>query len=162
MITALIRTMAHRRGLFKRSWQSAADQGCNIIVHYGDKVNDYSYNLYCNSLKEEVTEGYFFFLDDDDFIIDGAVARILPHLEENKALICQMLRNNRPKPNFPEIVRGRIGLPCMVLHHKHKLLADVVDEEYGDYQWIKRVTEQIRWKFVPIPLVNAGKRSNGK
>jgi hypothetical protein len=50
----------------------------------------------------------------------------------------------------------------MVLHHKHKLLADVVDEEYGDYQWIKRVTEQIRWKFVPIPLVNAGKRSNGK
>lgn len=161
MVTALIRTIPGREDLFLRARQSAIDQHCNWSVHYGDKLNDYSYNCYCNILKQEVEVGYFFFLDDDDFIIPGALEKIEPYLQEDRALICQMLRNGRPKPTNGKIERGYIGLPCMVLHHSHKNLADVGANEYGDYDWIKSVTDQISYKFVPIPLVNAGKRNHG-
>lgn len=162
MITALIRTHPGREELTKRAIKSCFDSCVYHIVYNGEKVNDYSYNLYCNELKARIADGYFFFLDSDDFIIPGAIRQILPLLRPEQALICQMLRNDRPKPMKAEITRGRIGLPCIILHHSHKNLADVEAHEYGDYSFIANVCKKIPWKFVPIPLVDAGKRNRGK
>lgn len=159
-ITALIRTHEGRGELFKRASDSAIE--CNRITYFGESVNDYSYNLYCNILKAKVEYGYFFFLDSDDVVIPGAIQKIIPYLKEDKALIVQMLRNGRPKPRNGLIEKGNIGLPCMILHSKHKHLADVTATEDGDYQWIKAVTDKIGYEFVPIPVVDAGERRRGK
>ena len=160
MITALIRTHPGRQESTIKAIISAHD--CNIMVYKGEKVNDYSYNLYCNELKANVNEGYFFFLDSDDTVINWSIERIKPYLQEDKALIVQMLRNGRPKPRNGLIEKGKIGMPCMILHSKHKHLADVPATEDGDYQWIKAVTDKIGYEFVPIPLVDAGERRRGK
>ena len=160
MITALIRTHPGREELTKRAIESA--DGCNIILHKGEKVNDYSYNLYCNELKSKVEDGFFFFLDSDDFVIPGAVEKIKSYLKEDVATIVPMLRNGMRRPSRPEIKKLRIGMPCLILHSKNKDLAHVTATETGDYDWIKGVTDKMNWQFINIPLVNAGKRSHGK
>jgi hypothetical protein len=160
MIRALIRVHSGRESLAIRAIDSCI--GIEVISYYGDTVNDYSYNLYCNTLKGAVKDGYFFFLDSDDIVIPGAISKIIPYLNEDKALIVQMLRNGRPKPRNGLIEKGKIGMPCMILHSKHKHLADVTATEHGDYDWIKAVTDKIGYEFVPIPLVDAGKRGRGK
>ena len=162
MITALIRTHPGREESTVRAIKSAQDEGLVVRIYYGETKSDYSYNLYCNILKDQVTEGYFFFLDSDDFVIKGSVAKIIPYLEEDVPLIVQMLRNGRPKPKTGLIERGKIGLPCIVMHSKHKDKAIVLPNESGDFDFIKGVTDQIGYEFVPIPLVDAGKRGRGK
>jgi hypothetical protein len=168
MITALIRTHPGREESTGRAILSCMDELINYKVYKGGKVSDYSYNLYCNELKSQVEDGWFFFLDSDDFIIKGSVDKLCNVLYysnktyEDKALIVQMLRNGRPKPREGKIEKGKIGMPCMILHSKHKTLADVTATEWGDYDWIKAVTDKIGFDFVPIPLVDAGKRGRGK
>lgn len=164
----LIRTHPGREELFERAVKSVREQTyTDFQIHvYEDKMNSvfpYHYNLFCNVLKAGVTEGWFFFLDSDDYLNSPTVLEeLVPHLVEDKALVVQMLRNGRPKPRRNTIKRGYIGMPCMVLHSKHKDLADITAKSEGDYEWIKSVTDQIGYKFVPMVLVNAGKRSHGK
>jgi hypothetical protein len=128
----------------------------------------YFYDLYCNTLKLLVTEGWFFFLDDDDQLASNTVLEELAdQLKQPGAIICQMLRNNAPKPrdNYIKnriIAEGKIGLPCLVLHSKHKALSGLDGHKAGDYRYIKAVTDQVRTKFITLPLVNAGARGHGK
>lgn len=156
-ITALIRTHPGRD--LARTLESC--KGITHIIHYGEKTEGYEYNLYCNTLKAQVNDGYFFFLDSDDVVIQGAIDLICPFLSPDKATIVQMLRNGRPKPRTSEIVRGKIGMPCMILHHSMKDIADLDDTVCADYNWIKAVTGKIPYNFIPIPLVDAGKRNHG-
>lgn len=163
-LTALIRTHPGREELTKRAVESAGSQGCEVHLYHGEKVSDFSYNLYCQILKAGVPDdSFFFFLDSDDFVIEGAVQKLLPYLTDpDTAYIVRMLRNGRPKPAGDYIRRGLIGLPCLVLHAKHKHLADITPRECGDFDWIKAVTDKLKTKYLPITLVNAGSRSRGK
>ncbi len=125
----------------------------------------YHYNLFCNELKAQVTEGWFFFLDDDDYLnTPTALADIAKHLTNpNEAVICQMKRDERRiKPRTAEIISGKIGMPCMILHHTQKDLADIPAEDNGDYLWIKAVTSKIPYKFVEKILVCSPKRNYGQ
>lgn len=160
MITALIRTHPGREESTKKAIESA--QGCEIIIHHGEKTPSFEYNGYCNILKAQVKDGYFFFLDSDDFIIPGAINKILPRLSEDKANVVQMLRKGNATPRGPVIKPGKVGMPCLILHAKWKDMADITETEYGDFDWIRKVTETIPWQFIRIPLVNAGIRSRGR
>lgn len=164
MITALIRTHKGREELTERAIQSAKSQGCEVIVTHDLLAprTDFSYNLLCNDLKAQVADGWFFFLDSDDHVISDAILTLKPYLEdEDTAYIVQMLRNGQPKPVMPWVSRGRIGLPCLFLHAKHRHLADIGGDEYGDYTWIKSVTNQLRTEYLTLPVVDAGKRNYG-
>jgi len=129
----------------------------------------YFYDQYCNTLKLKAAIGWFFFLDDDDTLASPTVLQQLSeHLTgPHEAIICQMLRNGVPKPadNYMRnkvIWEGKIGLPCLVLHSKHKALSGLDGQKAGDYRYIKEVTDQVNTKFITLPLVNAGTRSHGK
>lgn len=124
---------------------------------------NYDYNLMCNELKAEVKRGWFFFLDDDDTLIYGALDLISLHLTDpGTAIVVPFLRGTRPKPRKAEIKRGHCGLPNLILHSDHKHTADVTAHAGGDYDWIKAVTDKVPWRFVNIPLVSSPKRSYGK
>jgi glycosyltransferase involved in cell wall biosynthesis len=129
----------------------------------------YHYDLYCNTLKIMVTDGWFFFLDDDDILASPTVLQELSeHLTgPQEAIICQFLRNGVPKPadNYIRkrvIWEGKIGLPCLVLHSKHKELSRLDGQRAGDYRYIKEVTDQVNTKFIALPLVDAGARGHGR
>lgn len=163
MITALIRTHNGREELVKRAIRSAEENGCRTLVHYGDVTPGFQYNLYCNDLKEQLTEGWGFYLDSDDYVIPGAIDRIIPYLSYNKVVICQMLRNGKPKPaNVTQIKRGFIGGPCIFFHHSLKHLSNWTDDEAGDWHFIEGMIRKVPYNFVKIPVVDAGKRNYGR
>lgn len=135
---------------------------------YADNSLPYYYDVYCNEMKLLVNEGWFFFLDDDDVLTCPTVLEELAdQLKIPGAIICQFLRNGVPKPadNYIQkrvIREGKIGLPCMVLHSKHKALSGLDGQKAGDYRYIKEVTDQVNTKFIALPLVSAGPRSHGQ
>jgi hypothetical protein len=119
------------------------------------------WNLYCNDLMNKVWDGYFMFCDNDDTLIDSqALTRIVPYLTGD-GVICQFLRNGRPKPSDKlirdkRIERGRIGGGSLILHSKHKDIAQWDGEKGADYRWIKAVSEKVSLEFVPIVVQVAG------
>lgn len=121
------------------------------------------WNLFSNQLKNLVTEGWFFFLDNDDLLYSSTsletISTKLTNPEEG--VICQMLRRGRPKPpmDFIEnkkIVKGKIGAPCLFLHHSKKNVALWDGYKAADYRWIKDIEKVLPLKFVPIAVVQTG------
>lgn len=135
---------------------------------YADNSLPCYYDCYCNELKLLVNEGWFFFLDDDDVLTYPTILEELAdQLKIPGAVICQFLRNGVPKPtdNYirKQVIReGKIGLPCLVLHSKHKALSGLDGQKAGDYRYIKEVTDQVPTKFIALPLVSAGPRGHGQ
>jgi hypothetical protein len=189
LINILIRT-GNRPTLFARCMQSIEHQTykhTHAIVGYDndvaleyiprgvDKVPvsankgyPFFYDLYCNQLKKYVDDGWFVFLDDDDFFHSpDALMNISQHLTEPGAVICQFLRNKRPKPanHFIEtgqVIEGKIGLPCLFLHSKYKDIANLDGYAAGDYRYILSISERVPTRFVPVVVVETDRRSWGK
>jgi len=143
---------------------------CDKLIYLTPNTSKgkYFYNLYCNILKREVTKGYFFFLDDDDVLIDkDALHRIVPHLKGD-GVICMMLRGKRTlKPTVSQmdnksICSGHVGMPCLILHHSKKNLVNIQPVSNAFYLWIKEVRRKLVPTFVKSVLVHSPKRSYGK
>lgn len=189
LINILIRT-SNRPTLFSRclaSVQAQSYQNYRIIVGYdhasglsyipddltkiyvfADRDLPYFYDCYCNVLKVLVTDGWFLFLDDDDILTRPTILeKLVSHLTHpHEAIICQFLRNGiaKPRGNYIRnriVAEGKIGLPCLVLHSKHKNLSGLDGQKAGDYRYIKEVTDSVPTKFIELPLVTCDRRSYG-
>lgn len=197
LINILIRTH-NRPQLFRRCFDSIFNQtykNVNVIIgfqHASDldyipwgpvavRMNTnnlpFFYNTFCNQLKALVTDGFYFFLDDDDFLYHPEVLQqITPHLEESMATVCQFICLGNSKGRRPgqkkqsdelqergEILKGHVGLPCLFLHHSHKNVADLRGElDYDDYNYIKEVTDKVTPKFLKQVVVATDRRSFGR
>lgn len=187
-ISLLVRT-SFRPTLFKRcieSIHSQTHQNIRIIVSYDDEralqyipegmdkirvykdSNHFGYDNYVNSLKEQVNTGYFCVIDDDEFLIDNdCISRVVRHLKGSMGLICQFSRGGKLKPSNDlikqkRVVRTKIGMPCLFLHHSLKNIANLDGSKpAADYHWIKEISRKIRLKFVPVVVAYAEKRGNG-
>lgn len=142
----------------------------DVFLKADKSLGSFFYNDYCNKLKSHVTEGWFFFLDDDDFLATNTVLEELSkHLDDScEAVICQMRRDNgRVKPSDQHIacsmvISGKIGMPCLVLHSNHKHFADIKAVENGDFLWIKEVTDKVPTKFINQVVVHSPCRNFGR
>ncbi len=190
MITLLIRT-SNRPELFTRCLASIRQQtykNINVIVGYdndgalayiptgirivpvsADKSLPFFYDQYCNDLKKLVTDGWFMFLDDDDFFHSPTVLEELAvHFsDECKAIVCQFIRKGTPKPldrliQCRQIIEGRIGLPCLVAHHTVKEIGRLDGQRAGDYRYIKTVASAVPTRFVSLVVVETDQRRFGK
>lgn len=182
VINILIRT-GNRPDSFRKMWASIQEQtyknirpiicfdnylALDYLPHHTTlfkpktKANPgrFYWNLYCNELKSTVEEGWFFYLDDDDYLHDyNAVARMVAHLPApGEALICQFKRGETKKPVrwTGRPVRGKIGGSCIVLHHSQKDVGQWDDMQASDYRFIKQVLDKIPHRFAPTVLVQAG------
>lgn len=139
------------------------------MIRVKNNGEPYSWNLHCNDLKAQVKQGWFFYLDSDDWISKRiSLNAIAQHLTNpNIGVICQYLRGRKAKPSTlvtrhdktvdPEsIIKGRIGGSAIFLHHTHKDLAMWDGNRAADYRFIKAISEKIPLKFVPIPVVQTG------
>lgn len=154
-INILIRT-SNRPGLFARCLQSIDEQtylNFRVIVGYDNaaalqyipeyltkvyvKGNNlpYFYDCYCNVLKVMVTDGWFFFLDDDDALSSPTILEELArHLQEPGALICQMLRNGLAKPRDAYIKLGIVE-EGKIDHASFIVSSSPVRAKYRFWRW---------------------------
>ena len=135
----------------------------NIVSTAPQLQLDHYWNLYCNELKSQVNEGWFFYLDDDDYLYDNnSLERIAQHLTNpNEGVICQFIRNGKPKPNNQlieqkRIEKGRIGSPSLFLHSSQKDIANWDGHRAADYRFIRDVAAKLPMKFVPVVVVQTG------
>lgn len=197
MINVLIRLHKGRDVLFERCIKSIFNQthkDFKIIVSFDDPVcypiiekygldscrvfkqedlGETHYNLYCNNLKNKVEDGWFFYLDSDDYLsTNDALERISKHLDEVKysAIICQMERSfGLVKPSDEQIrnrqvISGKIGMPCIFVHHSVKDIASFNETSNADYFYIQQVKRELgkKMKFVKEVIVCSPKRLFGK
>jgi cellulose synthase/poly-beta-1,6-N-acetylglucosamine synthase-like glycosyltransferase len=177
LINILIRT-SNRSLLFKRCLSSVLSQNykniriivsidndnnyvpdwCEIIHVKPDKELPYYYDCYCNSLKELVMEGYFFFLDDDDVLM----ADVLHKIKFNSpAILVQLDHIGNIVPKNENFGLGQVGMPCLIMHHTLKDLAYFTGQDHGDYHYIKEVQSKIDLTFVPMVVVKSDRRGLG-
>lgn len=132
-----------------------------LIEVIPDKSKPFHWNLYCNDLKSKVTEGWFMYVDSDDFLANpNVLTRISPHLKDERyAVMCRFLRHGRPKPtnrNMGKIIRGAIGGSCIILHHTHKNVANWQSCKAADYFFMKDVAEKLPMRWTNVVVVEAG------
>ncbi len=186
LINILIRHKQGRDKEFSRCLDSVFGQNYNnyncIISVEEDPISDEEYfnfkyivvepmdhyNLHCNGLKAQVTDGWFFYLDDDDYLASPTVLEELSYHLFEGALIVQFLRNKRTKKPTDRMIhdkvikKGMIGGGCLVLHHSFKDVADWKAKVAADYDWIKEVTDVVPTRFVPLVLQIADVKNNGR
>lgn len=183
MVTLLVRCSYRPEG-FKRTLASIPSS-VQVICSYDDeralsyipdhirKIRVYKHNAavwydnYCNDLKALVEVGHFAFLDEGDVIIEGSLEKLKYALLTNKAVICQFTRPGKVKPSADmirnrQVIRGKIGMPCLFLHHSLKNIAHLDGgKPAADYHWIKAVSRRVNCKFIAIPVVHAPRKDGG-
>lgn len=132
-----------------------------VIQVTPDKSKPFHWNLYCNDLKSKVTDGWFMYVDSDDFLANpNVLTRIIPHLKDERyAVMCRFLRHGRPKPtnrNMGKIIRGAIGGSCIILHHAHKDIANWQSCRAADYFFMKDIAEKLPMRWTDVVVVEAG------
>lgn len=144
-------------------------KGIEKIFVHENKSLPYFYDNYVNTLKSLVTEGYFFVLDDSDKLSHpNVISELVEQLKDSDGVICQFKRKDRLKPSNElidqkKIIMGKIGMPCLVLNHKFKDIADLDGSvNASDFHWIKAVSEKVELKFIKLALVEANKRDHGR
>ncbi len=134
-------------------------KGLEVIRVHKQPEFQFYYDLYCNALKDLVTDGYFIFLDDDDLLINDILVK-LPL--EGPGLVVQLQRGNNIVPKDLNFKIKHIGMPCLILHHSLKNIADINGTGAGDSYWIKNVLSQTEIPFVPIVVVYSFSKGNGR
>ena len=177
IISILIRTH-NRPTLFARALKSVTDQNypnlrvivstdCNnnYIPEWCDKIHvkpgneQYPYDVYNNYLKELVTDGWFMYLDDDDYMLPG----VLEQAELTHPVIIHRLNhmgNIIPKGNGLQL--GQIGMPCFMIHNSLKDAAHFSGQDHGDYWFAKELSHHVEFHYSDLIFVESDRKGNGK
>jgi hypothetical protein len=144
LINILIRT--HQRPtLFQRCLASVQSQNypnirvivstdceCNYVPDWCERIKvmphpelEYGYDLYVNDLKAQVTDGWMLILDDDEVLSPNCLSKLTLN---SCAIIVQLDYMGNILPIDAQIKPGRIGMPCIILHHSLKDLIDMKGE----------------------------------
>lgn len=178
LINILIRT-SNRPQLFARCLYSILCQSykniriivsidnphCNYVPQWIDTIEvekqlgEYGYDLYCNELKREVDDGYFFYLDDDDTLAPDCLSQLRLF---RPAILCQLNHMGNILPTSADVLPGRVGMPCLILHHSLKNIADIPGEDHNDYWWIKKVSDNVKLDFQPVVVVVSDRKGMGQ
>ena len=123
------------------------------------------HNLYCNSLLDEVKDGYIMFLDDDDMLLHENVIEVIVDniVDEDTILIWKMqypdgrLLPDSNSYNTKKIRLGGIGSPCFLFHSKWKDFYRWDAYKCGDYRFLEKLYKKIpnnKWINSPFIILN--------
>ena len=170
-ITILIRT-CFRPFLFKQCINSILLQNysnINIIISYDNKdaieyispylnqnvkafflnidnPNKYKFNLYCNTLINQVESGYCIYLDDDnEFTHKNCLNIINHHIVDNKICLWKYLRGD--KIVYPsclnDIKLGEIDSSSFCIPYSYRKHGKWSDKQCGDYYFFNSIINSL-------------------
>lgn len=103
-------------------------------------------------------DGYFMFLDDDDYLLPNILNELVL---DAPACLYQYRRVSDIYPTTERLRRGQVGMPCLLLHHSLKTMADIPGTGQGDYEWIAKINNLVGLKFTPMVIVESDRRGHG-
>ena len=116
------------------------------VVHSGENA--------WNSLKAQATDGWFFFMDEEDYLLHRhVIANTINDLFSPRLYICQTLDNNlrsQVKPSWIQpfhlrFQKTKIALPCVWAHYSHR---DLVNFDTSEWEWICQMKNLVGYKFL--------------
>ena len=173
-ITILIRT-CYRPLLFNRCIKSILSQNYSnkhIIICFDDKEaakyispylcdtiqafflnvknpNKYKFNLYCNTLINQVESGYCIYLDDDnEFTHNNCLNIINHHVANNKICVWKYLRGDKIvyPSTLNNITLGEIDSSSFCIPHTYKNHGKWPDKQCGDYYFFNSIIQKLTSK----------------
>jgi hypothetical protein len=113
----------------------------------------YSYNDYCNTLLNNVKDGYIIFLDDDDKLLNvNSLKYINEHLLEDRFLAWEYLRPDKIiGPKKGDIKKGNITSCGFCYHSKFKSFWP--SQIGSDYEFVKNLVNNNPLKLAKINKV---------
>lgn len=144
--------------------------GPNYLVHGGYQFKWAPHNLYNNVGLENVSEGYYMFLDDDDLLTNSSVIETLvSQLEgEDTMLVFQMNMGGTLIPretamNTRSIELYNIGSPCFMVHSKWSKSVKWDAYKCGDFRYAYTLNKLIpKTKFVKLNVATITQIGDGK
>ena len=126
----------------------------NINKIFVENKGNYSFNLYCNELIEEVNNGWILFLDDDDMFLNNNVLSIISSFikDENDLILWNFLRPDKIISPKKDIKKGEIDTTCVCFHSKFKNLSKWKSISCGDFYFIKDLTDKNKFNIKKINL----------
>lgn len=134
-------------------------KGLEVVRVHKQPDLQFGYDDYCNTLKALVTDGWYCWLDDDDILMPNVLSQIVL---DAPIILVQLNRNGNIVPQSESLQRGKVGMPCVLVHHSLKDVANVSPNGQGDYYYIKELQEKVGLKFVPIIMVYSSGRGLGR
>lgn len=134
-------------------------KGLETVFVTADKTLPFYYDTYINTLKDMVMDGYLWAVDDDEVLMPNVISKF--PLTGN-GFILQLQRQNLIAPKDLNFKIGAAGMPCMILHHSLKNIANVSGHGKGDSYWLREVLSKVDLPFVPIIGVYSSGRGLGK
>ena len=130
--------------------------------------NHNPYNLYVNTLIDNVKDGWYIVIDDDDIVHNDLVESINTTCTQDDAVyIFKINFMGKPIPSHSfgkSIAFGDISSPCIIMNSKNKNLARWKPVRGGDFNYIKDVVESGKLKigFVDKVIYTVEKPGSGK
>lgn len=120
------------------------------------------HNLYCNSLLDNVEDGWIMFLDDDDMLLnDTVISEIVDNIEDEDTILIWKMRypqGNMLPDNISfsrkQIRLGGIGSPCFLFHSKWKNESRWDAYKCGDFRFLNKIFNKIpKSKWIQKPFI---------
>lgn len=132
--------------------------------------SDGFFNLYFNDLKNAVSDGYIYHVDDDDVLPNDKVFETISNICTNpeKLYIFRMQYYGRilPGSSFRKSpTHGDISTQCFVYHSKYKQLVNWCDVYSADFNFIRDMynaygSNRVEWIDKVVYVLN--KHGNGR
>lgn len=118
----------------------------------------FPWNLYLNSLLDQVKEGWILIIDDDDQYAHQLILQIIADSlpDENSMLVWKMrFPDGRLVPdahhfNKTPFVRKQIAMPCFAFHSKHKNRVRFDGNRAGDFRMVEQLQQFLKVEWLNI------------
>lgn len=128
---------------------------------YRNQKQTFPWNLYLNTLMNNVSDGWIIFMDDDDMYADNsALGLIAASLGDENSMLVWRLRfpDGRyvPAVNYmgkTPFTRKQIAMPCFAFHSKWKNRVRLDGQRAGDFRMANHLQQFLEVKWLDLALV---------
>lgn len=134
------------------------------IIQVEKSTIPFGYNLYLNTLLDNVSQGWVYIVDDDDYVLPYQLQRLYYSLtKEDYLYLFRILLNgthdvpNRGNFDRDTLIRGQISMSGFAFHSKHKDLSRFQARISSDFWYAVELKHKLkRWKWLQIRVVATG------
>ena len=123
---------------------------------------DYGFNLYCNELMRQVSDGFVLFLDDDDRFAHSHALQMIDQAikgkkgdPQNHVVVWKFFRPDKtiwPR-HVPQITYGEIDTTCVCFHSSHSRRAMWRAQRGGDFAFFSDLFSRFKFTYTVLSSI---------